>query len=173
MSGFSTITLHINGQARSCQVTDDLALIELLQEDLGLTGTKLCCGIGVCKACTVAVKRVPTAQSQPVLACSTPALLLDGQSINTIEGVAQSGQLSKVQQSFLDHFAFQCGYCTPGFVMATEMLLERLRVQKIPRAELDDAIADAVGQHICRCTGYARYYEAIRAVVMAEGLVIV
>jgi aerobic-type carbon monoxide dehydrogenase small subunit (CoxS/CutS family) len=166
------IKITVNGRLVERTVSDDLALIELLQEDLGLTGTKLCCGIGVCKACTVAVKRVPTSQSQPLLACSTPAALLDGQSITTIEHVAQQGKLDPIQQAFLDHFAFQCGYCTPGFVMATRMLIERLRSAPIARAQLDAAIEDAVGQHICRCTGYARYYAAIAAVVLAEkGLV--
>jgi aerobic-type carbon monoxide dehydrogenase small subunit (CoxS/CutS family) len=166
------ISITINGRKVERTVSDDLALIELLQEDLGMTGTKLCCGIGVCKACTVAVRRVPSSQSQPLLACSTPAALLDGQSITTIEGVGAPGKLDPIQQSFLDHFAFQCGYCTPGFVMATQMLIERLRAAPVPRHQLEAAIADAVGQHICRCTGYARYYAAIKAVVLAEkGLV--
>ena len=166
------ISLRINGQLVQRTVSDDLALIDFLQEELGLTGTKLCCGIGVCKACTVAVKLTPQSISQPLLACSTPAVLLDGQSITTIEGVAHPDKLSPVQQAFLDHFAFQCGYCTPGFVMATNMLIERLRIAPVPLDLLDSAIADAVGQHICRCTGYARYYRAIRAVILAEqGLV--
>jgi aerobic-type carbon monoxide dehydrogenase small subunit (CoxS/CutS family) len=139
---------------------------------LGLSGTRLCCGIGVCKACTVSARRVPTSQAQPMLACSTPVALLQGQSITTVEGTGSMDQPSAVQQAFLDHFAFQCGYCTPGFVMATEMLLSRLRAQPVQRAQLDAAIEEAVGQHICRCTGYARYHQAIRAVVLAEkGLV--
>ena len=95
-------------------------------------------------------------------------MLLDGESITTIEGIGQPAQLDRIQQVFLDHFAFQCGYCTPGFVMATHMLLERLRLAPIPEAQLDAAIADACGAHICRCTGYVRYYQAIRALVVAE-----
>ena len=167
-----SISIRINGQMVQRTVSDDLALVDFLQEELGLTGTKLCCGIGVCKACTVAVKLTPQSLSQPLLACLTPAVLLDGQSITTIEGVGKPDQLSAVQQSFLDHFAFQCGYCTPGFVMATNMLIERLRISPVPLPELDAAISHAVGQHICRCTGYERYYRAIRAVILAEvGLV--
>lgn len=166
------VTLHINGNTVRREVAQDLALIDLLQEDLGLTGTKLCCGIGVCRACTVAVKRTPTSLPQPLLACSTPAVLLDGQQITTVEGVAAPGELSRVQQAFLEHFAFQCGYCTPGFVMATTLLIERLRVAPVPRDQLDAAIADACGAHICRCTGYERYYQAIRSVILSEkGLV--
>ncbi len=178
-----SISITINGQVVQRTVSDDLALVDFLQEDLGLTGTKLCCGIGVCKACTVAVKQNPNSLSQPVLACSTPAVLLNGQSITTIEGIGGgwgigggptvSQKISPVQQAFLEHFAFQCGYCTPGFVMATTMLIERLRGAPIRVAALEAAIADAVGQHICRCTGYARYYRAIRAVIMSEpGLVV-
>jgi aerobic-type carbon monoxide dehydrogenase small subunit (CoxS/CutS family) len=169
-----SISIRINGQMVQRTVSDDLALVDFLQEELGLTGTKLCCGIGVCKACTVAAKLTPLSLSQPLLACSTPAVLLDGQSITTIEGVGKPDQLSAVQQSFLDHFAFQCGYCTPGFVMATNMLIERLRISPVPLpiSQLDAAINNAVGQHICRCTGYERYYRAIRAVILAErGLV--
>jgi len=163
-----SITIHINGQKVQRDVPGDLALIDFLQEDLGLTGTKLCCGIGVCRACTVAVRRTPQSLPQPLLACSTPAVLLDGESITTIEGIGQPAQLDRIQQVFLDHFAFQCGYCTPGFVMATHMLLERLRLAPIPEPQLDAAIADACGAHICRCTGYVRYYQAIRALVVAE-----
>jgi aerobic-type carbon monoxide dehydrogenase small subunit (CoxS/CutS family) len=167
-----SISININGKVVQRTVSDDLALVDFLQEELGLTGTKLCCGIGVCKACTVAVKQTPQSLLQPILACSTPAVLLDGQSITTIEGIAPPQKLSPVQQAFLDHFAFQCGYCTPGFVLATTILIERLRGAPVPLGELDDAIANAVGQHICRCTGYDRYYRAIRAVILSEpGLV--
>ena len=166
------VNFHVNGKAVQTTVPTDLALVDFLQEELGLSGTRLCCGIGVCKVCTVAARRAPTSQSQPMLACSTPVALLEGQSITTIEAVGSAEQPSKVQQAFLDHFAFQCGYCTPGFVMATTMLMERLCSAPVPLAQLNDAIAQAVGQHICRCTGYARYYEAIRAVILSEkGLV--
>ena len=172
MSELVHVQFHVNGQPVKADVPTDLPLVDFLREELGLTGTRLCCGIGVCKACTVAARRVPTSQAQPMLACSTPVALLQGQAITTVEGVGSMERPSAIQQSFLDHFAFQCGYCTPGFVMATEMLIERLRAQPIHRDQLDAAIENAVGQHICRCTGYARYHRAIRAVVMAEkGLV--
>jgi aerobic-type carbon monoxide dehydrogenase small subunit (CoxS/CutS family) len=161
----TAVTIYINGTPVTRDVPDDLALIDFLQEDLGLTGTKLWRGIGVCRACTVAVKRVESSVAVPVLACSTPAVLLDGEYVTTIEGVGSPSGLSKVQESFLHHFAFQCGYCAPGFVLATTMLLDRLRVAPIPEREIDAAIQDAVGAHICRCSGYARYHQAIRDLI--------
>jgi aerobic-type carbon monoxide dehydrogenase small subunit (CoxS/CutS family) len=167
-----TVSFTLNTRPITATVPDDLALVDYLQEEQGLSGTRLCCGIGVCKVCTVKAQRVPSAQGQPMLACSTPVALLQGQTITTVEGVGSSQQPSKVQQAFLDHFAFQCGYCTPGFVMATTMLLERLRVTPVPAAQLEAAIEEAVGQHICRCTGYVKYYAAIKSVILAEkGLV--
>lgn len=174
MSEIVNVQFNVNGRPIEAAVPTDLPLVDFLREELGLAGTRLCCGIGVCKACTVAARRVPTSQAQPMLACSTPVALLQGQSITTVEGTGSMEKPSAVQQAFLDHFAFQCGYCTPGFVMATEMLIERLRARPVERDQLDAAIEAAVGQHICRCTGYARYHRAIRAVVLAEkGLVVV
>ncbi len=164
-----TVNFTLNNRSITATVADDLALVDYLQEEQGLSGTRLCCGIGVCKVCTVKAQRAPSSQGQPMLACSTPVALLQGQTITTVEGVGSTAAPSKVQQAFLDHFAFQCGYCTPGFVMATTMLMERLRVSPVAQDQLDFAIEEAVGQHICRCTGYARYYKAIRAVVLAEG----
>jgi aerobic-type carbon monoxide dehydrogenase small subunit (CoxS/CutS family) len=164
-----TVNFTLNGKAISTTVPDDLALVDYLQEDQGLSGTRLCCGIGVCKVCTVKAQRAPGSQGQPMLACSTPVALLQGQTITTVEGVGSAAAPSKVQQAFLDHFAFQCGYCTPGFVMATTMLIESLRSTPVAKDKLDKAIEEAVGQHICRCTGYTRYYAAIKSVILAEG----
>jgi aerobic-type carbon monoxide dehydrogenase small subunit (CoxS/CutS family) len=164
-----TVSFTLNNRAVTATVPDDLALVDYLQEEQGLSGTRLCCGIGVCKVCTVKAQRVSASQGQPMLACSTPVALLQGQTITTIEGVGSPQAPSKVQQAFLDHFAFQCGYCTPGFVMATTMLIERLRVSPVAKDGLDKAIEEAVGQHICRCTGYAKYYAAIKSVILAEG----
>jgi aerobic-type carbon monoxide dehydrogenase small subunit (CoxS/CutS family) len=164
-----TVNFILNNRAVTATVPDDLALVDYLQEEQGLSGTRLCCGIGVCKVCTVKAQRVSTSQGQPMLACSTPVALLQGQTITTVEGVGSPQAPSKVQQAFLDHFAFQCGYCTPGFVMATTMLIERLRAAPVAKDALDKAIEEAVGQHICRCTGYAKYYAAIKSVILAEG----
>lgn len=168
--GSETIAFSIvvNGQRTpQKQVPADLALIDFLHEELGLTGTKFCCGIGVCRACTVAVERVPGAHLEPLLTCSTPVSQVNGQAITTVEGLAGKNELSALQKAFLEEFAFQCGYSTPGFLMAAHVLLDQLRHSQIPRDQVDAAIAQAVGQHVCRCTGYVRYHAAIRKVILA------
>jgi aerobic-type carbon monoxide dehydrogenase small subunit (CoxS/CutS family) len=162
------VSFSLNGKPVTATVPDDLALVDYLQEQQGLSGTRLCCGIGVCKVCTVKAQRSSSSQGEPMLACSTPVALLQGQSITTIEGVGTPQNLSPVQQTFLDSFAFQCGYCTPGFVMATTMLMERLQANPIPESELKQAIFDAVGEHICRCTGYTNYYGAIDGLIRSQ-----
>lgn len=166
------VVVTINGKRYERTVPNDLSLLDFLQEEVGLTGTKLGCGIGVCRACTVAVRRVPGAALSPLLSCSTPVVLLDGQEVTTVEGLGDPQHLSPLQTTFLDEFAFQCGYCSPGFLLAAHILLDSLRQTPIPEGELDAAIADACGPHVCRCTGYKRYYAAIRKAALAEpGLV--
>lgn len=160
------VRLHLNGQPLNCQVDTDLKLIDLLHEDLGLTGTKFCCGLGLCQACTVLTRSAPSALPEPIRACVTLVSALDGQHIDTVEGVASPQALAPVQQAFLKHFAFQCGYCTPGFVMATLALLARLKAQPVALAKLDEAIEAALGAHVCRCTGYARYHAAARELAL-------
>jgi aerobic-type carbon monoxide dehydrogenase small subunit (CoxS/CutS family) len=162
------IAVTINGTLHRGNVPADLSLLDWLQEDLGLTGTKFCCGIGLCRACTVAVQPSGESPLIPIVACSTPAVELNGQSVTTVEGLGSSGRLSALQQAFLTYFAFQCGYCTPGFLMAAHILLDRLWREPLGRDRIDAAIAEACGAHICRCTGYVRYHAAIRAVVLAE-----
>ena len=154
-----SITIYINGQKVQRDVPDDLALIDFLQEDLGLTGTKLCCGIGVCRACTVAVRRTPQSLPQPLLACSTPAVLLDGESITTIEGIGQPAQLDRIQQVFLDHFAFQCGYCTPGQICSAVGLANEGRASS--RAEIQEMMSG----NLCRCGAYSNILAAVEEVL--------
>ncbi len=150
----------------------DMMLLDFLREELGLTGTKFCCGIAVCRVCTVSLARVPGAHQNAIRSCTTPLRDVNGQVVTTVEGLDQGGELHPLQQAFLDNFAFQCGYCCPGFLMASYALLDKLKRQPIPRETVDAAIEDAVGQHICRCTGYVRYHRAIRQVVLATpGLV--
>jgi aerobic-type carbon monoxide dehydrogenase small subunit (CoxS/CutS family) len=133
-SDWITVQLRVNGKpTEPRRVEADLPLLDFLQDELGLTGTKLCCGIGVCRACTVAVRSVPQAPPVPVLSCSTPVRAVNGQEIDTVEGLAGPHGLHPLQRSFLDHFAFQCGYCAPGFLMAATVLVERLRLSPIPR----------------------------------------
>ncbi|MGY4470212.1 aerobic-type carbon monoxide dehydrogenase small subunit (CoxS/CutS family) [Bradyrhizobium sp. LB9.1b] len=92
----------------------------------------------------------------------------DGKSIRTVEGHAQGGQLSVLQQAFIDHFAFQCGYCTAGFLNEGQVLLERLSRTPVAREALEQTIADALDGHLCRCTGYIKYHAAVRDVVLAD-----
>lgn len=167
------IAVTVNGKLREAVVPPDLPLIDFLQDVLDLTGTKFCCGIGVCRACTVAVWRTPNSVPDVLLTCVTKAIEVDGQSIRTVEGLAAAdGKLSALQQAFLDDYAFQCGYSTPGFLMAGEVLLQQLKISPIAASQVDEAIMNAVGSHICRCTGYVRYHAAIRKVILSTpGLV--
>jgi aerobic-type carbon monoxide dehydrogenase small subunit (CoxS/CutS family) len=169
------VDVTVNNQRyRKADLPEDTLLIDFINEELGLTGTKFCCGIGVCRACTVLVHRGPKAAPVPILSCSTPVSRVNGQTMTTVEGLANpSGSLTPMQQAFLDEFAFQCGYCTPGFLMAAHALMERLRTAPIPASEVDKVIFENCGQHICRCTGYVRYLQAIRKVVLTTpGLVV-
>jgi aerobic-type carbon monoxide dehydrogenase small subunit (CoxS/CutS family) len=169
-----SIEFTVNGQPQ--EVPDSRGedrLIDFLHDDLNLTGTKFCCGIGVCRACTVAVAKFPNPTETPVVSCSTALATLAGSKITTIEGVSQDGDLLPVQQAFLSNFAFQCGYCTPGFVMAAKIFLDQLAVAPTPPPDLDAAIQHAIADHICRCTGYVRYAQALKqtaeAVIAAKG----
>ncbi|MEM8653333.1 MAG: 2Fe-2S iron-sulfur cluster-binding protein [Pseudomonadota bacterium] len=162
-----TISFTVNGQPQ--EVEDSRGadrLIEYLHEDLGLTGSKFCCGIGVCRACTVSMTKGPNATAEPIISCSTALSSLHHTSITTIEGVSDGSALHPVQTAFLEGFAFQCGYCTPGFVMASVIFLDWLKDAQIPKDQLDEAIEDAIGAHICRCTGYVKYYEALKATAL-------
>lgn len=160
-----TIRLRVNGKLH--ELPDEKGretLLDYLHDELYLTGTKLCCGIGVCRACTVQVVKGPTRAPMPVISCSTALATLDGAEVSTIESVAEEGQPDAVQQAFLGAFAFQCGYCAPGFVMASRMFLDGLRQRpyQLSEAQLETAMMEAIGSHICRCTGYVRYFEALR-----------
>ena len=160
-----SFSLTINGRAHEVdEAISGMKLLDFLHEVTNLTGTKLCCGIGICRACTVAVQKAGNGFSEPMIACSTPLSLLKGARITTVEGVADGDRLSAIQQAFLDNFAFQCGYCAPGFVMASEVFLSWLQTANVSENELDGLIENAIGDHICRCTGYIRYYEALKTV---------
>ncbi|RDZ29436.1 (2Fe-2S)-binding protein [Lysobacter silvisoli] len=171
------LSLTVNGRAHGpLQVPEDMMLIDVLHEYLGLTGTRFGCGQGVCRACTVIVD--DEHGPREVRSCITGAHYFAGKRIRTVEGHAQRDdtgaivQLSPVQQAFLDHYSFQCGYCTPGFVNAATVLLERLRKAPVAKSELEATITDALDPHLCRCTGYVRYYQAVKAVALATpGLV--
>jgi len=146
----ATIKFTVNGKARSVETEAERPLLEVLREDLGLTGTKYGCGEGQCGACTVLM------DGRPVFSCITPARAAQGRKITTIEGLADGDKLHPVQQAFLDEGAMQCGYCTPGMVLRTVALIERN--SKPTEAE----IVEGLNGHLCRCNGYHRIVAAVR-----------
>jgi aerobic-type carbon monoxide dehydrogenase small subunit (CoxS/CutS family) len=162
------ISLSINGTLHGpVEVRDELTMNDFLREYLGLTGTKFGCGAAQCLSCAVIVDEADgTSYTSPT--CVIPAVSFAGKRIRTIEGHARNGELSALQKAFVEHFAFQCGYCTPGFVNEGQVLLERLARSPIARADLDRTILEALDGHLCRCTGYVKYHEAVRAVILAD-----
>jgi aerobic-type carbon monoxide dehydrogenase small subunit (CoxS/CutS family) len=165
------LTVTINGQQHGpINVPEGMMMIDVLHEFLDLTGSRLGCGQGMCHACVVIWDR-DDHTSETVPTCITGADFFNGKRIRTIEGIAIRNDkgdvgLSQVQQAFLDHYSFQCGYCTPGFVNAATVLIERLRRAPIARTDVETAVSAALESHICRCTGYVRYYEAIRDLIL-------
>jgi len=144
-----TVSFRLNGRAVSVTADDDRMLLWVLRSDLGLTGSKFGCGEGLCGACTVVVG------SQAVRSCVTPLKNVAGQRVLTIEGLGGE-RLHAIQQAFLDHHAFQCGYCTPGMIMNAYALL-----QKTPRPTRDEIIA-AMDDNLCRCGSHPRIVAAIQ-----------
>ncbi|HEX9495757.1 MAG TPA: (2Fe-2S)-binding protein, partial [Candidatus Limnocylindria bacterium] len=142
------IALTLNGTERRIEVEDQVLLIELVR-GLGLVGTKLSCDTQVCGACTVLL------DGRPVSSCTTLAIESDGRTVETIEGLASGSTLHPIQQAFVDRFAFQCGYCTPGMIMAAKALLDE---QPAPDAP---AVRHWMEGNICRCTGYGTIVEAV------------
>ena len=164
----TTLSLTINGRKHGpMDVRDDLSMNDLLREMLGMTGTKFGCGAAQCLSCAIIVDE-PDGSSYTSPTCIAPAVNFDGKSIRTVEGHARDGQLSALQQAFIDHFAFQCGYCTAGFLNEGQVLLERLEKKPIARTELEKTIVDALDGHLCRCTGYIKYHEAVRDVILKD-----
>ncbi|MFL9866269.1 (2Fe-2S)-binding protein [Paraburkholderia fungorum] len=172
------VSVKVNGEiVGPTDVPAGLMMIDFLHEYLHLTGSRLGCGQGICHACVVIVDK-PDGTSEEVRTCITGANFFNGKTIRTIEGHAKRNEagevveLSPIQQKFLEHFSFQCGYCTPGFVNAATVLIERLKRQPVAKSQVEQTITEALNDHICRCTGYVRYYEAVKEVVMTTpGLV--
>ena len=165
------LSLTVNGRSVGpIDVPEELMMLDFLGEYLGLTA-RLGCGLGICHACTVILDH-PDGQSEEIQTCINSAHDFGGKSVRTIEGHAEYDaeghvmRLSPVQQAFVEHFAFQCGYCTPGFVNATTVLLENLKRSPVARRDVEKTIEQALDGHICRCTGYVRYYQAIRELIL-------
>ena len=152
----SILSVTVNGRKREDLVPVGMLLIDYLRETVGLRGTKQGCDGGECGACTV------LADDQPRLACSTLAVQMQGRRIETVEGLAKGGRLSRLQQAFHEKLGAQCGFCTPGMIMAAEALLRR---DPHPGR---DAIKAALSGNLCRCTGYVKIVEAVEAAALAE-----
>jgi len=143
------ITLKVNGISHELTIYPNDTLLDVLREALDLTGSKESCGEGVCGSCTVHMN------GKPVRSCLTLALEAQGAEIKTVEGLAEGEDLSDLQQSFIDHGAVQCGFCTPGMLMSADALLHE------NRAPDEEAIREALAGNICRCTGYAKIVTAV------------
>ena len=141
--------MNVNGKPHDTAVFPNDTLLEVLRDDLDLTGSKESCGEGVCGSCTVQM------DGKPVRACLTLALEAVGSKIKTVEGLADGDRLSDLQQSFIDHGAVQCGFCTPGMLMSADALLGE------NPAPDEKAIRKALAGNICRCTGYAKIVQAV------------
>jgi aerobic-type carbon monoxide dehydrogenase small subunit (CoxS/CutS family) len=146
------ITVDVNGDTYEREVEARKLLVHFLRDDLDLTGTHVGCDTGNCGACSVHVN------GQLVKSCMMLAVQADGATVQTVEGLAADGELAPLQQSFSDHHALQCGYCTPGMLMSAKALLE-----ENPRPS-EEEIRKAIQGNICRCTGYVNIVEAIKAV---------
>jgi carbon-monoxide dehydrogenase small subunit len=145
-----TINLTVNGRARELDVAVHHTLLEVLRDDVGLTGTKECCVVGECGACTVLI------DGRSVNSCLMLAVEADGSDITTVEGLAGDAGLNPLQEAFLDNSAAQCGFCIPGQLMSAQALLDEIDEPS------DDQIQEALAGNLCRCAGYEQIFSAVR-----------
>ena len=146
-----SISLIVNGQRVSYEVEPRMTLAEFLREKLDLTGTKVGCNRGECGSCTVLM------DGRPVLSCTVLAVEAIDREVCTIEGLARDGTLHPIQEAFLEHDAFQCGYCTPGMILSAKALIDEKREPS--RMEIQEALSG----NLCRCTGYNKIIKAVEA----------
>jgi aerobic carbon-monoxide dehydrogenase small subunit len=149
------VTLRVNGREYEVILEPQLLLVDVLRDQIGLTGTKYACGAGDCGACTVLIDGLPS------FSCLTLAVTVRDKSILTIEGVADGNRLHPLQQAFVDHGAVQCGFCTPGMILSAKALLD-----EDPEPSRED-IKKALGGNLCRCTGYVKIVDAVEAAAAA------
>ena len=146
------IVLHVNDEDYELEVAPNRLLVDVIREDIGLTGTKKGCEIGVCGACTVLI------DGKVVSSCLMLAVYAVGKKITTIEGLIKNGEIHPLQKAFVDYGAFQCGFCTPGMVLASKAILD-----ENPHPT-EHEIREGLNGNLCRCTGYAKVVEAIQVV---------
>lgn len=151
-----SLTLTVNNETQAVVTTPNRTLLEVLREDLHLTGAKESCGEGACGSCTVLV------DGQPVRSCLTLAVTMEGRKITTIEGLAQGGKLHPIQAAFVEQHAIQCGFCSPGMILTSYALLNNNPTPT--EAEIRRAIAG----NVCRCTGYAKIVKAVQSLAGEE-----
>ena len=149
--------LKVNDESHEVTVDAERTLLSVLRHELGLTGTKYGCGEGNCGACTVLI------DGEATRSCITPVTSASGRVITTIEGLANGGKLHPIQEAFVEHTAFQCAYCTPGFIMSSVALLDR---NPSPNYE---QIRSALSGHICRCGAYVRILKAVKSAAEQDG----
>ncbi len=150
------IELRVNGRTHELAVEPNKLLLDVLRQDLDLTGSKRACDDSSCGACTVQVDGIP------MLSCTLLAASCEGQEITTVEGVADHGALAALQKAYGDFGGSQCGFCTPGFMMTVRWLLAN------NPEPTEDEIREALSSNLCRCTGYTQMYQAVRAALAAE-----
>ncbi len=146
------ITLWVNGERFELLVDGSATLLNVLRDELELTGAKEGCGMGECGACTVVM------EGRAVNACLVPAVEADGKKITTIEGLAREGKLHPLQEAFIKYGAIQCGFCTPGMILTAKTLLDE------NPSPTEEEVRQAIAGNLCRCTGYVKIVEAIMAV---------
>jgi len=150
------VTLRVNGEAYDLLTYPHRTLLEVLREDLHLTGAKESCGEGACGSCTVLL------DGAPVRSCLLLAIEAEGREVTTIEGLAAGGKLHPLQEAFVEHHAIQCGFCTPGMILTAKALLDA-----VPEPT-EEEIRRALSGNICRCTGYAKIVDAVKAASARE-----
>lgn len=149
--GNEEIYLQVNGQDYRLLINPHVTLLDVIRDEIGLTGTKRGCDLGECGACTVLIN------GKPYNACLTLPVDVQRKEIVTIEGLAENGKLHPIQQAFIEHGAIQCGFCTPGMVLVTKALLDE------DPSPSEEKIKEALSGNLCRCTGYTSIVKAIRS----------
>ena len=150
------IELRVNGRTHEVAIEPSKLLLDVLREDLDLTGSKRACDDSSCGACTVLV------DGAPMLACTMLAASCEGRDITTVEGIAEHGALAAIQKAYGDWGGSQCGYCTPGFMVTVKHLMDNN-----PEPS-EEEVRSALSSNLCRCTGYTQMYQAIKAAIVAE-----
>lgn len=169
--GLLSVTIN-NKKVGPVEISEEIMMIEFLHEYLNLTGTKFGCGQGICNACVVIVDN-EDGTSETMKTCINAALIFNNKRIRTIEGHAikdrnnQIIALNPVQEAFIEQFSFQCGWCTSGFTNEATLLIENLKKKPIDKKDVEKVIEEALSEHICRCTGYVKYYEGMKNLILS------